>query len=171
MQHNVRPERPDDEDAPQLSDAIWELAERCWVKNPKQRPTAGAVCDTISHLFNAATVTPPKPVSSPSCLITPTRSIPQPLTSPTSISQLPDGTSITQPIPNPSLDPILQVKSKFQPHAQVQASSSHPSPLPQNPILHGHTNWVYCATFLPDGKYIVSEIGRASCRERVCAIV
>ena len=126
------------------------------MKNPKQRPTAGAVCDKISHLFNAATVTPPKSLSSPSCLITPTHSIPQPLTFPTSITQLPDGTSITQPIPNPFLDPILQVKSKSQPHAQVQASPSHPSPLPQNPILHGHTNWVYCATFLPDRKYIVS---------------
>jgi hypothetical protein len=48
---DIRPERPDVEEAPQLSDAIWELAENCWVKDAKQRPTAGDVCDRISHLL------------------------------------------------------------------------------------------------------------------------
>ena len=53
---DVRPERPDDEDAPQLSDGIWELAEQCWVKNPKRRPTANAVCDIISDLLRTTPI-------------------------------------------------------------------------------------------------------------------
>ena len=61
VQRGVRPERPDDEDAPQLSDAVWELAERCWVKDPKVRPTASAVCDTLLHLLDTAAMTQPIP--------------------------------------------------------------------------------------------------------------
>jgi WD40 repeat protein len=91
VQRDVRPERPDDEDAPQLSDAVWELAERCWVKDPKLRPIASAVCDTLLHLLETAAI------------------------------------------------------------SQPQLSN-----LPQNLTLRGHTNWVVCATFSPDGKYIVS---------------
>lgn len=45
---NVRPERPKNEDAPHLSDAMWELMEECWAKDPKHRPIANTVCDTIS---------------------------------------------------------------------------------------------------------------------------
>src|SRR6202451_2161312 len=60
VRQDVRPERPDYEDAPQLSDAVWELAERCWVKDPKLRPTASAVCDTLSHLLETATITQPQ---------------------------------------------------------------------------------------------------------------
>jgi WD40 repeat protein len=55
----VRPERPDDEDASQFPDAVWELAEECWVKNPKQRPTAIAVRDTISNLLTPTTIFQP----------------------------------------------------------------------------------------------------------------
>ncbi|KIM73019.1 hypothetical protein PILCRDRAFT_81455, partial [Piloderma croceum F 1598] len=50
VERNVRPERPVDEDAPQLSDITWELAKKCWAKDPKRRPTATAVCDTLSYL-------------------------------------------------------------------------------------------------------------------------
>jgi len=42
---DVRPECPDAEDS-QLSDAVWRLAEKCWVKDPKDRPTANVICDT-----------------------------------------------------------------------------------------------------------------------------
>ena len=59
MVRDVRPERPDDEDAPHLSDEIWELAEKCWVKEPKDRPTASAVCNTLSHLHNVTATLPP----------------------------------------------------------------------------------------------------------------
>jgi serine/threonine protein kinase len=73
VQRDVRPERPEDDETPHLSDAVWALAEQCWVKDPKQRPTAIAVCDTISHLLEttaaqaAQTQLQPSP-SSPSRL-------------------------------------------------------------------------------------------------------
>lgn len=56
VQRNVRPERPDDEDAPQLYDTIWYLAKACWVKDPKQRPTADVVCTTLSHLLDTTSL-------------------------------------------------------------------------------------------------------------------
>jgi WD40 repeat protein len=56
VRKNVRPERPDDEEAPQLSDGIWELAEACWLKNAKERPTAPALCTTVSHLLETTPV-------------------------------------------------------------------------------------------------------------------
>jgi len=57
---NVRPERPDVEDAPHLSDAIWKLAKTCWVKDPTKRPTASAVCHTLSQLCDSTPVAQPK---------------------------------------------------------------------------------------------------------------
>src|ERR1700733_4638626 len=65
VQRNVRPERPDDDDAPQLSDAIWELAKACWIKEPKERPTAVALCTTISHLLETTPVARPSQDASP----------------------------------------------------------------------------------------------------------
>ena len=44
-----RPERPDQAKAPQLTDALWRLAERCWQKDPASRPNANAICDDILH--------------------------------------------------------------------------------------------------------------------------
>jgi hypothetical protein len=52
-QRDVRPDQPDAEDAPYLSDPIWELAGKCWVKDPKQRPTASVVSNILSHLLDA----------------------------------------------------------------------------------------------------------------------
>ena len=77
VQQDVRPEQPDHEDVPQLSDEVWELAEKCWVKNPISRPTASAVCDIFSHLLNPPSVarrTPEIPTSmqeDPSQMLTP----------------------------------------------------------------------------------------------------
>ena len=62
MKQDVRPERPDNEDVPKLSDGAWELAEKCWVKDPKSRPTASAVCDILSHLLAAITIAQPTPI-------------------------------------------------------------------------------------------------------------
>jgi WD40 repeat protein len=66
VHRNVRPERPDEEDVPQLSDAIWDLAGACWVKDPKERPTAAAVCTTLSHLLETASIPQPTPDVAPS---------------------------------------------------------------------------------------------------------
>ena len=50
---DVRPERPEEDEVPQLSDEVWELAENCWVKDPRKRPKAADICDTISRLLGA----------------------------------------------------------------------------------------------------------------------
>ncbi|KAJ6478345.1 kinase-like protein, partial [Mycena sanguinolenta] len=39
----LRPDRPDTDDSPKLTDRLWKLAERCWVQDPKARPTAPAI--------------------------------------------------------------------------------------------------------------------------------
>jgi hypothetical protein len=44
-----RPERPEEDEAPQMTDALWQLAERCWTTDPTGRPTANAICDDMSH--------------------------------------------------------------------------------------------------------------------------
>lgn len=51
VEKNMRPGRPDEEDVPRLSDEIWELAEHCWMKDARKRPTAKAVSDIISQLL------------------------------------------------------------------------------------------------------------------------
>jgi hypothetical protein len=51
--HDIRPERPVDHDAPHLSDAIWDLAEQCWVKDASSRPNANDVCDIVSRLYES----------------------------------------------------------------------------------------------------------------------
>ncbi|KAJ7025581.1 kinase-like domain-containing protein [Mycena alexandri] len=51
LRMDVRPQRPDEEDAPRLTDAVWDLAQSCWVKNPKARPTARNIHDTVAHLI------------------------------------------------------------------------------------------------------------------------
>jgi hypothetical protein len=50
VNEGVRPEQPDEEEAPQMTDVVWELAEKCWVKDPNQRPTATEVYDMISQM-------------------------------------------------------------------------------------------------------------------------
>ncbi|KAJ7873763.1 kinase-like protein, partial [Mycena leptocephala] len=39
----VRPDRPEIEDVPKLTDSLWTLAEKCWLQDPKARPTAGQI--------------------------------------------------------------------------------------------------------------------------------
>jgi serine/threonine protein kinase len=48
---DMRPERPHARETPKLCDDAWNLARRCWVKDPLLRPTADGVCETISHLL------------------------------------------------------------------------------------------------------------------------
>jgi WD40 repeat protein len=60
-QRDVRPERPDIEDAPHLSDAIWKLMQTCWIKDPTRRPTASAVCHMLSQLHDDTSIAKPKP--------------------------------------------------------------------------------------------------------------
>lgn len=48
VRQDIRPERPEDDEAPQMTEDLWQLAERCWTKVPSARPKADAVCDAIS---------------------------------------------------------------------------------------------------------------------------
>lgn len=52
--NGVRPGRPDNEDAPHLSDPIWEIVTQCWVKDARERPTASFVSDGISQMLEAS---------------------------------------------------------------------------------------------------------------------
>ena len=51
VKHDARPERPDDSEASTLTATIWEVAEKCWVEDPRKRPTASAACDIVSRLL------------------------------------------------------------------------------------------------------------------------
>jgi tetratricopeptide (TPR) repeat protein len=51
VDHGVRPEQPDYDEAPQMSDGVWQLAESCWTKTPQSRPIASVLCDAIKHLL------------------------------------------------------------------------------------------------------------------------
>jgi hypothetical protein len=114
VERNVRPEWPDDEDAPQLSDAIWGLADNCWAKIPKDRPTASAVCDILCHLLDTAVIA--QATASPSSHLI-TQANPAHLLS----------AVIAQPTASPSS------------HLITQVSPPHPlSPAP-NMTLRGHT--------------------------------
>ena len=52
VNQDVRPERPDDDEAPQLADDSWQLAGLCWQKDPVSRPNIGTVCDMMSRLLD-----------------------------------------------------------------------------------------------------------------------
>ncbi|KAK7064891.1 kinase-like protein [Favolaschia claudopus] len=43
----TRPQRPDPDDCPRMTDDIWNLAVRCWDKDPHMRPTARQIHDSI----------------------------------------------------------------------------------------------------------------------------
>jgi WD40 repeat protein len=45
-----RPERPNRDDAPQLTDDVWRLAERCWAGVAAARPSIDEACDEIATL-------------------------------------------------------------------------------------------------------------------------
>ncbi|KAJ7777191.1 kinase-like domain-containing protein [Mycena metata] len=51
FQIGVRPERPEEDESPRMNDGIWDLAERCWDRDPKARPTARQIHDTLKILM------------------------------------------------------------------------------------------------------------------------
>lgn len=50
---DVRPERPGAKESPYLTDAVWELAEQCWLKDPTWRPNANVLCDILTQIREA----------------------------------------------------------------------------------------------------------------------
>jgi hypothetical protein len=150
VRQDLRPERPDEEDAPQLTDAIWEITEKCWVKNPNNRPTAKAVCDMIVPLLDTTTVTSSTSV----CTSHQIQSMPksptldqynplQPSIPPPSDSHSPTKASSGRPISNP---PSHLPQPKLLPLVPVQGNPPAPAP-PLNPppsLTLGH--WVGIGT-------------------------
>ncbi|KAJ7257168.1 kinase-like domain-containing protein [Mycena haematopus] len=51
FQIGVRPERPEQDECPRMNDGIWDLAQRCWNRDPKARPTARQIHDTLKILM------------------------------------------------------------------------------------------------------------------------
>jgi len=136
----VRPARPDGEDAPQLSDGVWELAENCWVKDPKHRPIASAVCNRLSHLLDTAAF--------------------QVLTHETSLSHTPVRRNPLHTL-EPPANLIVRRHNDYAPdptpsRGVVEVSPALALTTRPNLTIRGHTAHIYCATFSPDCKYIVS---------------
>ena len=160
MQRNVRPERPDDEDAPHLSDAVWTLAEKCWGKDPTSRPTASALCDIISHIPQTATIARPAPILV-SSQINHTQDTPS--------SSVPSQPSQHHPLNTPDLliqghtDRVICVT--FSPDGKYIISSSGDLTIrmwdartgePALPPLKSHTYPVFALSFSSDGRRIAS---------------
>lgn len=148
----MRPERPYDDEAPQLTDAVWHLAENCWTKSPTARPSANAICDTIASLLNGSrgANTPLLPPSPTLSIRVDRRLRP----TPTTVPHIPDASLL--PVRNPQSQSISNDLLHIRPGADT------PSPL-ENTTAHilflrftGHTNSINSAVFSPDGKRIAS---------------
>lgn len=165
VERNVRPERPDEDDGPQVPDTIWELAERCWVKDPKNRPTARTVCDTLSQILNNSGDIE-RPVVAPSP--------PQPIIMPSSAPSL-----HVQVKPSPARPPTphtLTLRGQkssarcaaFSPDGKYIVSGYEDSTIMLWDSTTGnvalgplnmHTDRVWCVAFSPNGREIASGSG------------
>ncbi|PPR08181.1 hypothetical protein CVT24_001531 [Panaeolus cyanescens] len=52
LKYNTRPDKPDVEDAPTMTEDIWRLVTECWASQPVFRPTAPIVCDRLKTLYD-----------------------------------------------------------------------------------------------------------------------
>jgi len=52
IDQGVRPDHPEDNEAPQLTDGVWRLAKHCWKNDPLARPSISAVCKIFSQLLD-----------------------------------------------------------------------------------------------------------------------
>ena len=143
VQQYVRPERPDHEDAPQLSDEAWDLAEKCWVKNPPSRPTANTVCDILSHVLNPPSqptpAIPTRRQENTSQMLTHGLELKGHTSHVRCVTFSPDGKRIV----SGSYDRTIRIWD-------LQTGCLVMKPLKM------HTGGVYCVTFSPDGTQLAS---------------
>lgn len=52
-----RPQKPDHFEIPGLTLEVWEIAEMCWDKEPKERPDAHTILQYISNLMGSGMFT------------------------------------------------------------------------------------------------------------------
>ena len=55
----IRPSRPEAPEPAGFGQGTWEFAERCWDKNPTQRPSAGAALEHFERVARTSTVVDP----------------------------------------------------------------------------------------------------------------
>ena len=185
VKHDARPERPDDEEAPRLSDGIWEVAEQCWVRDPKKRPTASATCDIVSRLLGtnvpptssnselpthtAHAQRAPRTTSSAELTVRAARSPNQelhtarprrrraPHTTPS--VEMSAGQSNIAEVEHTRRGDFLVLPSQQPSSASVsllQVPAKEVLVLGSNLVLRGHTNWAHCIAFSHDGRRIIS---------------
>ncbi len=76
VNHNHRPERPEEEDLEEgglavlIPDDLWRLTERCWAKEPKDRPTADRVCEGLMLIVETRSESQPPPSLPPHPVVT-----------------------------------------------------------------------------------------------------
>ena len=147
VNQNIRPERPDGDEAPQLTDDSWQLAELCWKKDPLSRPNIGTVRDMMSRLLDS---NPNQRVMKVSALI-PGKS---------SSALCPHALFLCQSQGTATPPVILRHPEVPVPdlHVSLSPSESHPGPYAfrEECRLEGHKHPVYAVAFSPDGKQIVS---------------
>ena len=154
MHRNLRPERPDEEDAPQLTDAVWALAKKCWAKDPDHRPSASALCDIVRHLLDTIIISESTPADLP----------PPPTTAQDNIQH------------SPTLSPTLTIRghtdkvycAAFSPDGKyiISGCADHTIRVwnvqtgnPSLQFLAKHDAWIDCVAFSPNGRRIVAGCG------------
>lgn len=139
VDNNVRPGRPDEEDALQLSDKIWKLAEHCWMKDARKRPTAKAVSDIISQLLETDMDTSTKMITylvAP--LLRPLLAVP-PAATQEKLSSQQSLSSLTRPLP-PALIKTTEVIKNM--------------PIPISTMLSQHTVDMKSPALLSDSRTV-----------------
>lgn len=155
MKENIRPERPDEEEAPELSGELWSLAELCWGQDPKKRPTAEDVHEILMRIPILPKVVNPIPTQSPPTKLAPKNGAEAFPLSPLDLSVVSNLSSIASPL-SVRMAPTSP-RSKFsQKREMVKHSRSGPSPGPHVIELTGLTRSVMCVVYSSDGQRIAS---------------
>lgn len=141
-EQNLRPERPDEENAPNLTDAIWQLAEQCWMQDPKDRPEAGVICDTIEGVADSSSALSPLSTGKLVALPTPT-----PTSSSVTLSPAPSAASSSMTLRVPSV-PVGKWAGSI-----MSMLGSNQSKMPK---LLQYTSSITSVAFSPDGSRILS---------------
>ena len=130
VDRNGRPERPNANEAPQLSDEVWSIIKLCWVPAPTDRPTADEVCNKLRNILSMY------PSEMPSDRLL-ERSPP--------IQRIPSAQSLPlediEPTPFPGSPPVPNMSAQSLPLEDNIESIAYPtSPVPnrsiQRPCMH-----------------------------------